>query len=46
MKVYIEFDMENWDEFKALVEYLMGNDSKYELHTLGTLEITRKVEKE
>jgi hypothetical protein len=38
MKVYVEWTLENWEEFKALIEFLQGHETKYELHTAGSYD--------
>ena len=46
MKVIIEFNLKDWESFKNLVEYLMGDEGTFVLRTLGDLEISELKKKE
>jgi len=40
VKVIIEFDLKDWESFKDLIEYLMGDEGSFVLRTVGDLEIS------
>lgn len=40
MKVIIEFDLEDWQSFKNLIEYLLGDSVLFRLYTVGDLDIS------